>query len=295
MDARFHELAETGGREKGRKRNVGIEAWVLLFLSVLFVNYILLTAYGMLVISGNVHRDYEFFFGEFCVGGMILSGWPAIIHYRMRKLFPIRCTVFFAALSGIVLAVSPIYCDLLRSPRAENTFLNGLYIVMGLLFAVGQAEFSAVRARYAYSEKTDQWLRCYIARKRLVVDFGKPHPETFAEILALESTRKRFGIPHLALFLDSEPDGTHYLCTILHPEKRKFFSLKLSPPKVTSVVLPVDLHQIEHLRDRFGEFKKAFFMPFSTITVGDAIRKQAKQGMSEFDKESGPVMIKARY
>ena len=47
MDARYHELVETTGREEGKKRSAGAEAWVLLFLSVLFVNYILL-AVGLL-------------------------------------------------------------------------------------------------------------------------------------------------------------------------------------------------------------------------------------------------------
>ena len=147
---------------------------------------------------------------------------------------------------------------------------------MGLLFAVVVAESSAMRARYAYSEKTGQWLRCYAAKKRLVVDRAKPNPETFADILALEITKKRYGSAGLSLFLDPEPDGKHYLCLAFPTKRQKFFSLKFSQPKFTSVVLPVDLHQIGQLHARFGEFKKTFGISMTSAAVGDTIRKQAK-------------------
>ena len=278
MDARYHELAETTGREKSRKRSAGVEAWVLLFLSVFFVNYVSLTAVGWLVLNGRLTGNHLYYFVGLVVLVRFCPSWSAIIHYRVRKLWPIRCTVFFAALSGTALAVSPVYRDFLNIPEAQETFFIGTVVFVVLVVVVMEAEYSTMRARYAYSERTGQWLHCYATRKRLVADPEKPPPETFAEVLALETAKKRFGVPHLALFLDSEPGGTHYLCAILRLKKQKFFSLKFSQPKFTSIVLPVDCHQVEQLHDRFGEFKKTFTIPLISVAVGDAIRKQEKQG-----------------
>ena len=275
MDARFHELAKTANPKSGSKRGEGFGPWVILFLSVFFGSFIGLTAEIVFVLSGRFPKIYEPLAFVFLWLGMF-AGWPAITHYRMRKLFPIRCTAFFASACGIVLAVSPVYRDVRNLlDEIQDPVLDVGNIFLGLVMLLVYTELSALRSRYAYSEKTGQWLRCYAAKKRLVADPKKPNPETFAEILALEAVKKRFGIPQFALFLDTEPDGMHYLY-VRFPSK--FFSLKFSQPKSIPVILLIDWQQVEQLRARFGEFKKTFTIPLISIAVGDAIRKQAKQG-----------------
>ncbi len=160
-----------------------------------------------------------------------------------------------------------------------------MLIATGLLLSVVSAEFSVMRARYLYSTKTHRWLQCHTSKNRLVPESGKAKFETITEILTLDAAKRtwrdtRLGIPELALFLDSEPDGEHYLWCAVRAKRQSFFSLKLSQPKFAPVCIPLDWEQVELLRSRFGEFKKTFFIPIVLAIAGDCLRKRVWQQAS---------------
>ncbi len=274
VDARFHELAETADQGKGVRRRVGFWAWAILFLSVFAGGYCALRMVFGLAVSETVGKPI---FQMLSLALFILgwgAGWPAIIHYRMRALLPIRCCAFFASISAIVLFAIPLYSDFLADPLTHDSFFKGVIVVSLVVHAVIAAEYSALRARCAYSEKTGDWLRCNLSKKGFVPDPKKPAPETVADVLLLKTAKKKwFRPPELALFQDSMQAGEHYLWFALPREKQKFFSLKFSRNRNKSVVIPLNWLQVLQLRAHIGDFKKTRFLPMCSISAGDAIRR----------------------
>jgi len=84
----------------------------------------------------------------------------------------------------------------------------------------------------------------------------------FDDILHFEPTKKRWNTYLLTLFLDDLPDGEHY-ASIISLIRPKFFTLKISKdlsPK--RVLLSLNRPQVETLWERYGPFKKSFFIDY---------------------------------
>lgn len=276
MDARFHELTEP---EKGTARHVGFEAWVMLFLLMFAGNYLTCSMAVEFILRG-CHEFLVRLAGMCFILGMF-AGWPAVIHYKIRALFPIRCVSFIASVAAYISVASHFHQSFLDSGIPEHDpFITWTLVVMGLfLMPVIQMEITTFRAKYLYSEKTEQWLRYWrcTARRRLVVEPEKPLPETVEDVLALEIAGKKWrDISQFGLFLDSVPDGEHYFHAAF-PNKQKFFSLKFSRPKTAMVLLRIDWRQVRQLRGRFGEFKKMRSIPVISARAGNELRLRRKR------------------
>ncbi len=287
MYALFNELADdTTAGTKGIGYSPGWEAWLILFLSVFLAMFAFWTISMAAIQNGYFSRTHgsmhELFLRAFFIMFMLLtghSGWPAIIYYKMRNVFSIRCTVFFAVVSGTALAIWPFYHTVLDTPSVKaDAFLQGIFILVLSIWAVAVVELSVARARYPYSKETGQWLRSHVTKKRFAGNaiIQKWESITFEDILALEVTRNRRGVVSPILFLDSTPEGEHYIC-LLRSVRQKFFTLKFSKPPLRYFALRVDLHQLKQIHERLGEFKKTTFMTpaYTAAAIGKTIRSGA--------------------
>lgn len=279
MHARFDELSGTAsGAEVKPRPRAGPTAWLIFFLSVFFGTFAVLSLAWTIFFDKRFSRAYEPLLVVMYVLAL-MSGWPAIIHYRLRNLLAVRGLAFVAAMSGLALAAYPIYHGFTDSPPSgDDTFLAGLIILIALVHGVLAAEYPALRARYAYSEKSGQWLRSHATKKRLA-DAGalaEGAPLTVDAVLGAEIAATRRGALHILLFLDSEPGGEHYIC-VTRVFKPKFFSLKFSRPSLRHRIVRADWRQIEQVRAGFGEFRKTVFIEPASAAVGNEMRSGARR------------------
>lgn len=265
------------------KRCVGLTPWVMLFFTVFCGNY----SWAAIVawMGTTLHSGFQGGAIGIVIALGINAGFLPIIYYRMRKRFPIRCVAFFAATVGMLLGAMPLCRKYFTLPESQEPFLTGVLVVLLLLISLGQMELLVARARYPYSGKSDQWLRCHATEKRAVPEPGKPIPSSFEEILAMNSAGKTWRelffrtknhIP-LFLFLDPDPDGERYLFCIFQAKKQAFFTLQLPRLNAVPLTLPATEAQLKQLRDRFGDFKKFSSTRLFAPLAGEEIRKLQRQ------------------
>lgn len=201
----------------------------------------------------------------------ITVGYGIVAYFKTRNALAVRCAVWPAGAAGTALSFYTLYL----SVKPELTEVDYIHLEIAgpmcmylIPFMIGMmtGEYAALRSRFLFSEKTCQWLRSYTTKKRF--SFMPPvqsfDDTTIDDVLNAKPVRKKKNAFALVLFLDSVPDGEHFLkITALSRPKTKLFSLKFGTPAPITVTLPISRRQVEEISEKFGPFKKTFFLMLS--------------------------------
>ena len=109
------------------------------------------------------------------------------------------------------------------------------------------------RATWPFSEKTNNWLKIYGVTHRFLIteeNIDIRHIG-FDGICNSKITNKTINSCEMILFMDSIPDGDHYL-ELIYRLRKKFYS----PVRIKNRLLPVSHDQIAVLNGKFGPIKK---------------------------------------
>ncbi len=235
------------------------QAYLVLFVSVLIGVFLVSLPVWMVFLHPKRIGIFPLFF-LLAFHFSAIFGYPAIDHYRMRECPRFRRIVFFAAIIGSSIAFYLTF-EQMKGTFAEE-ISNTVVIVFGILsifwLGYGLTRSMVQRTRYLFSEKTNNWLQSYVTKTHIV----NPSKETALDPLSIhevlqdmQATKKRFNIYALTLFLDTIPEGEHWLCL----EKTDFYIFGLNITR-RKMFFRIDWSQVEEIRTRFGGFRKTIFI-----------------------------------
>lgn len=240
---------------------------IVLFLVIVSISYFMTFTFGRYMLRTKVHELLGRALALACIFLPVAAGYGVVALFKIRNTCAVRCSAWSAGIAGNALAFYAIYKEIEpHLTEADYILFEGIMtpILYAMPFFAGIfiGEIVAARSRFLFSEKTGQWLSSYRSKKRFA--FASPIRAiadiTVDDVLNSVPGKKKKESFSTMLFLDSVPDGEHFLkVTSLARPKNAFFSLKFSKNIPNFTLLPINRVQVEELYEKCGPFKKTFF------------------------------------
>ena len=202
--------------------------------------------------------------GTVYIIGAFLSGLAFdryLVRWKVRTLWPSGLAAVVSIGFGGVVALVTIFWELFfEPPQAGLPFLFLFPFVYGALVA----GFMGIRIASPFSRKTNQWLPSYPLKKRFLLNPADVDIEslTAEDVLAAEPTMRRLGKGSCAitLFIDSIPEGRHYMSLLTRRRKKGQIGAAMEKRRRP---IPVSFEQVGQLEDKFGPLKlDRFYLPW---------------------------------
>lgn len=261
MEWNFH---NTGVRKS--KTSQGFQM-AILFLAVFSVSYFFVIVLGYFEFKWQQFGFMEKLITGGCLILACITGYIVVTVFKLQSATAIRCVAWPAGIIGAGLGVYAVYWGIEPAlTEADRINLETLWFVaLSLPYMMGaiNAELAVIWSGYLISEKTSQYLSSYATKRHF--SFAKPVQSaddfTVNDILNSEPTRERYESFSPTLYLDSVPDGEHFVSITFSPKSlHKFFTLKFTNKTFFVAILPLSRRQAEEIMEKCGPFRKTFLV-----------------------------------
>ena len=208
---------------------------------------------------------------------LVVLGWlcnKCLRACKIRSLWPAGLAAFLGGAVGIILwflgvalvAVMHMEKD---EVAAELPFTMGFAVFSLIIMALGignlQVTLLSATMLTPFSEKTNQWLNAYALKKHFVLDTAADiETVTVGDVLGFDPAPGKFNNWTIVLFIDSVPDGEHYMG--LTSERLKGWTSRRRRLR-RGKLIRVDHADVELLKAKFSPAKKYwYYLSWPAIT-----------------------------